>query len=466
VSYDDPEYVVENPSLHAGLSGDTLARAFTQPLSYNWIPLTSLSLQLDHALFGFEPAGYHLVNLALHLASSLLLFAILLRTTGDPWPSAFVAAVFALHPLHVESVAWVSERKDVLSGLFWMLSMGAWVAWCERPSTTRYTALLAALGLGLLAKPSLVTLPAALLLLDFWPLGRLHRDSFGRCVLEKLPLATLAGCFAALTLHVQRATGAVASLSAFPFGPRLANALDSYLQYLAASLWPARLAVFYPHPLGSLPASRVALATVLLAALTAAALASARARPYVLVGWLWFLGNLVPVIGLVQVGMHARADRYMYLPLIGLALACAFAGRDLARRGRGAGLAVSAAGLCAVAGMALASHRQVATWRDSVSLYEHALAVVPGNFLAHYGLAGVLAGVGREAEVEPHLRAAIASQPGWPRSHLSLGDLLLHQGRPAEALESYERARRLGAGGPELAARLVELRTRLEAASP
>jgi hypothetical protein len=463
VSYDDPDYVLANPSLRAGLSWETLARSFAEPYFYNWTPLTSVSLLLDHALFGFEPAGYHLVNLALHLASSLLLFSLLLRATRAPWPSAFAAAVFALHPLHVESVAWVSERKDVLAGLFWMLALRAWVAWCERPGAARYAAVVAALGLGLLAKPSLVTLPGALLLVDFWPLGRLRRATLARRVLEKLPLAALAAVACVLTLHVQRATGAVASHAALPFGLRLANAVDSYLQYLIAAVWPARLAVFYPHPLGSLPAWRVALAAALLAALTAAALAAARARPYLAVGWLWFLGTLVPAIGLVQVGMHARADRYTYVPLIGLGLAAAFAGHDLARRGRAARLAACAAGIGAVAGMAVASHRQASTWRDSVTLYEHALTAVPGNFLAHYGLAGVLAGVGREAEVEPHLRAAIASHPGWPRSHLSLGDVLLRQGRTAEALESYERARALGAGGPELGARIAELRARLRA---
>jgi len=449
LKYDDGVYITENPYLRSGLTTENVVRAFTEPYESNWIPLTWISFQLNYELHGLEPAGFLLTNVVLHALSTLLLFAALTRMTRATWPSAFVAAVFAIHPLHVESVAWAAERKDALAGVFWMLGMLAWARYTERPSAGSYGIVALCLALGLLAKPVVVTLPFALLLLDFWPLRRLapagaaapwplDRVRLARAVLEKLPLLVLVAAASAVTFIVQRETGAMHYADRLPFDQRLANAAVSYVVYLAQSVWPSGLAVLYPHPGDGLPAWQVAGSAVVLALLSALALRWARTRPYLAVGWLWYLGTLVPMIGLVQVGLQAHADRYMYLPLVGLAIAAAWGAADLASPRRGARQLLAAAGTATIAALAFAASQQVNTWRDEVTLFERAIAVTENNFVAHKNLGAELLLRGRADEAEPHFREAVRIQPRWSDLRLDWADALAAQGRVGEALARIE----------------------------
>jgi len=468
VSYDDLVYVVENPNLRLGLGPAGLWRACL-PYEHNWLPLTFLSLLVDFSLYGLHAPGFLATNVLLHTASAWLLYAALARMTRATGASAFVAAVFALHPLHVESVAWVSERKDALAGFFWMLGLWCYARAQPLPSARARAAVALCLVMGLLSKPLLVSFPFALVLLDYWPLRKLTQAS-GRLapgrllgsLREKLPLFAIAALFAGITWWIQRATGAVNSFSALPLGARLANALDSYAAYLADALWPSGLAVFYPHPLGALPALEVAAAALLLAGVSLVAFAWRRSNPALLAGWLWFGGTLVPMIGIVQVGMHARADRYMYVPLIGIAVALAFTLEPLARRGPLARRALGAAAAAAALALALASVEQLASWRDSVALYERALRVTRGNFLAHYGLAGALAGAAPLGFVQEHLERALSFRPGWApaqekllalraaRTALARGERALAAGALPAAQEQFEIVLASGFSPPEL----------------
>ena len=445
VGYDDYIYVVQNANLRDGLGVDALLRAF-RPYEVNWIPLTWISLQLDYALYGLDSGGYHLTNLALHALSAILLYLALASMTGGVWCSAFAAAVFALHPLHVESVAWVTERKDTLSGVFWMLTLCAYAHYCRRPGCVRrYLLVLGCLALGLMAKPMLVTLPFVLVLLDYWPLDRLRggRASAwpeGRALraslLEKLPMFGLAAGASAVTFWVQRAAGTVSALEAIPLGPRIANALESYVIYLWKAVWPTGLAAFYP--LSATPGWRAAAAAVFLAGVSVAAARLAAARPYFVVGWLWYLGTLIPVIGLVQVGMQARADRYTYLPLIGISMAVAWGAAELARRWRIPRAALSALALGALVALGVGAWRQARTWRNTEALYERALAVTEENFLAHKGYGNALLLQGQLDEAELHFAEAARLAPGWPKPRLGLADVALGRGRIEEALRAYQ----------------------------
>jgi len=443
VDLDDPALVTRNPNLPGGLTAAKVARAFAEPYHANWTPLATLSLQLDYALHGLEPAGYHVANAALHAAAALLLFLALARMTGSPGPSAFVAAVFALHPLHVESVAWVSERRDVLSGFFFGLTLLAYARHAERPSALRLAAATAAGVLGLLSKPMLVTLPAVLLLLDYWPLGRLSSPERAldgkqvrRALAEKLPLVAAVLALAWITFAVQGEGGARREL---PLDLRVANALCSYALYLRDALWPAHLAVFYPLPLGDVPRGAALASLLLLAGVTAAALRGARTRPYLAVGWLWFVGMLVPVIGLVPVGMQSRADRYTYLPLVGLALMAAFGAADLAGTSRRRRAVAAAAGVAATAAMALASAAQVRTWRDTESLFRHATAAVDDNWFAHHRLGAELRRRGRLDEALEEYTAALRIEPGFGAAQLEYASMLEEGGDTAAAVEHYQR---------------------------
>ena len=447
VDYDDHVYIASNPILEPGLGIEAVDRAFTRSHSANWIPLTWLSFLLDRALWGDAPAGYHLENVALHAASALVLFLALARATGALGCSAFVAAVFAIHPLHVESVAWAAERKDVLCGLFWMLGLLAWVYYAERPSPARWALAGLCVLLALLAKPIAVTLPGVLLLLDFWPLGRLlgpgrsgaAAAGLRRCVLEKLPFAAAAAGVAAVTWAVQRSGGGFASSPA-PIAARVANALTSTLAYLADAFWPSGLAVIYPHP-GPDWSPLAALGSgAVLASITWVAWRAARSHPWLLVGWLWYLVTLLPVIGLVQIGMHARADRYTYLPLVGLAIAVAWTGEALAGRARGRRRALALSASAAVASLAVAAWRQTATWRDDVALFSRALAVTERNFVAHYRLAAALARQGRLDEALLHTESALQLQPGLVAAHRQRASLLEQRGDLPAAIESASRA--------------------------
>jgi Flp pilus assembly protein TadD len=443
LAYDDDLYVTANRQVLSGLALDGVRWAFTTFHASNWHPLTWLSHMLDVSLFGPGPAGPHVVNAVLHAANSALLFLLLARTTGAARRSACVAALFALHPLHVQSVAWVAERKDVLSTLFAFLAAFGWIRYAERPSVARYLPVAACHALGLMAKPMLVTLPVLLFLLDFWPLGRLPvRDAeggfpwrrLGGLLAEKVPLILLSVACAALTLAAQSAGGATGGSAVFPLHARLGNAVVAYGLYAWKTLVPTGLAVFYPFPPAGRPAWQVAAAAAALAAGTGLALREAGRRPWLAFGWGWFLLSLVPVIGLVQVGGQAMADRYMYLPIVGLLVAAAWEGRELAARlgiGRNA---LAAAALLLAAGASVAARVELAHWRSDEALFGRALEVTEGNWLAHYDLGVVLEKAGRLDDAAAQYRETLRIDPRHARARTNLGGLLVRQGRAPEAL--------------------------------
>jgi protein O-mannosyl-transferase len=449
VDYDDYAYVTNNPHVQAGLTPESMKWALTTIDVVNWHPLTWLSFELDQYMYGWlsyglgRPVyafGFHLTNVVLHAANTVLLFLVLWRMTGRLGRSAFVAALFALHPLHVESVAWVAERKDVLSTLFWMLTMGAYVLYTERPGWFRYALVVVAFGLGLTAKSMLVTLPAVLFLLDYWPLGRLRSDSWLRLIGEKIPLLLLSLASAAITLFAQQKGGETNSLADMP--PRLANAMIACATYISKMVWPVGLIPFYPFPKQLMPDGLEA--GLLLAAVTILVLATARTRPYLIVGWLWYLGTLVPVIGVVQVlGCHSMADRYTYVPLIGLFIALTWAAAEGLK---GAGVrawASAAAGVVLLAGFAAGTWGQVGYWHDSVTLWRHTLAVNPENYMAfnNLGYEAMLKGNTQEAEAD--YRKAIEYGPDAELGYYSLGRILSGEGRVNEAVALYREAVRL-----------------------
>jgi Flp pilus assembly protein TadD len=456
VNYDDPQYVTSNPHVMAGLKGDSVRWAFTATEFHNWHPLTWLSLQLDYQLYGLRPWGYHLTSLLLHSANTVLLFLVFRWLTGAVWPSALVAALFAVHPLHVESVAWVAERKDVLSTFFGLVALAAYVYYVQRPSLLRFLPVLLALAFSLMAKPMLVTLPGIFLLLDYWPLGRLRIGgptlrtgctagavspapaSLALILGEKLPLVALAAASSVVTVYAQNKGGAMESLENLPFALRAGNAVVSYVHYVGMTLWPVGLAPFYPHPRAGLEEWQAAGAAVLLACLTVLVLASCRQRPYLAVGWLWYLGTLVPVIGLVQVGDQALADRYTYVPLIGLFVLAAWGLSDLVGHRPPLQPLLASAAAAALLACAFLTWRQLAFWHDSRSLWEHALQVTVDNHVAENNLGvACLAGKGTMEEAEQHLRRAIELKPDFWMGHASLGIALDKQGRLDEAITCY-----------------------------
>jgi protein O-mannosyl-transferase len=449
VGFDDDYLVYGNPHLRNGLSWAGVRWAFAADLLFDspnadyWTPLTALSRLVDVDLFGMEPAGHHVTNLLLHAITVVLLFLVLDSMTGARGRSAFVAAVFACHPLHVESVAWVTERKDMLSGLLFTVTLGAYVRYARAPGPGRFAGVVAALAAGLLAKPMLLTTPFVLLLLDLWPLGRLRLEEPGaaararRLLLEKWPLFLLtAGSVAATFVPLLRG-GRLTSLESLPLSARVGNAILGYATYVGQMLWPHPLAIPYPHP-GPPPAAAVLAAALILSAITGLCVRAARRRPPLLVGWLWFLGMLVPVVGLVQSGDHAHADRYMYLPSIGLALMLAWSVPAWAPR------AWAAAGALGVAACVVATRTQVRYWQSTTTLFSHAVAVTKDNFVAHNNLAAGLTVTGDVAGAEQHYRAALAIRPRYREARTGLGVLLMRQGRLAEALEQQQQAYRAG----------------------
>jgi tetratricopeptide (TPR) repeat protein len=449
VDYDDDYYISQNPNLKLGLGAEGLKWAFTESYGANWYPLTWLSLMIDFELFGMSAAAFHGVNLALHVASALLLFGVFLRMTGALGASAFVSAIFALHPTHVESVAWAAERKDVLSALFWMLTLWAYARYGAKPAPRRIALVSLFLALGLMSKPMLVTLPFVLLLLDAWPLGRLGKVPLSRLVLEKAPLFALVAISSVVTFIVQRAEGAVAPLQAYSLGTRAANALVAYAAYVGKAFWPSRLSPYYPHPGDGLPLWHAGAALAALAALTVLTLALARGNErlrFLPVGWLWYLGTLVPVIGLVQVGQQAMADRYTYLPYIGLSIIVAFGFSEIAKRFEVPRPTLAAAGALSLVALAAVASAQVRVWRDSVTLFEHALRVTAENPLAHINLGVAYLNRGRLEDAERELEAAIRLHPGAAEAHRALGAVRAKQNRSREALDLYRAALRLDPG--------------------
>jgi len=446
VNYDDGSYVSENPHIRAGLSRGGVIRAFTSPHAGMWHPLSSLSHMLDCELFGLNPASHHLTNLFFHIANTLLLFWVLKRMTGAVWPSAFVAAVFALHPLNVESVAWVSERKNVLSTFFWLLTMAAYTLYVSRPAVGRYLLTLFVFALGLMAKPMLVTLPFVLLLLDYWPFGRLQWKTSLRLVREKTPFFVLSALLSIVTFVVQRSAGVMPRAENLNY--RIANALVSYVRYIGKMVWPSRLAVFYPHPGAALPIWQVVAAVIFLIFVSIWVIGLSRNRRYLPVGWLWYLGTLVPVIGLVQVGGQAMADRYTYVPLIGIFIMVAWGLNDLLAKWRYRRPALAASALMVLLVLAVCSMLQLRYWRNSIALFERAIGVTSGNYIAHCGLAKPLYEQGRLDEAVAHYIESLRINPDFADTHIGLGIVLFEKGRTDEAFLHFTRALQLDPNSP------------------
>ena len=440
VAYDDGVYVAANPHVRDGLTAGSIAWAFVATENSNWHPVTWISHMLDVQLFGLDAGKHHRTSLLLHAANVVLLFLLLVRMTGALWRPALAAGLFAVHPLHVESVAWVAERKDVLSTTFWLLTIGAWLRWLDSRSVPRYVIVVVIFALGLMTKPMLVTLPFTLLLFDFWPLGRAGLPDLLK---EKAPLFAIAAASCAATVGAQRAGGALQTLERFPLSERLANALVSYAAYLGKVVWPSSLAVFYPYPhLGR--GFPIVLASALgLVAVTVVALRAARSAPYAAFGWLWYLGTLVPVIGLVQVGEQAMADRYTYVPLIGIFVAIAWGAGALADRWPVARPIVATAAACSIAACLAVTTNQVRTWKSSESLFTHALAVTQENWMAHNNLGGVLSDQGRLDGAVGHFGEVVRIRPEFAEGHYNLALALDRSDRPQEAIAQYQEAIRL-----------------------
>jgi protein O-mannosyl-transferase len=447
INYDDPAYVIENRHVKDGVTSDGVGWAFTASYVSNWHPLTWISLMLDHDLFGMNAAGYHWTNLILHGLAGLVLFFALVRMTGEVWCSGLVAGLFGVHPLHVESVAWVAERKDVLSGLFWMLGIWGYVRYVERSRPVRYVWMVLFFVLGLLSKPMVVTFPLVLLLLDYWPLGRMTagRQAVIRLVYEKIPLFFLSAASCVITFLVQSDGEAVASLQNLPFVQRIGNALVAYAHYLVKTVWPVNLAVFYPHP-GVWPTREVILSLALILLITWFVMTKKKRFPYLAVGWFWYLGTLVPVIGLVQVGAQAMADRYTYLPLIGIFVMAVWAGADILNRAK-AGAAIGgmiSGGLIAV--LIVMTQTQVGYWKDSFTLFMHANSVTDKNYQAQNNIGRALAAKNRYGEAEGYYREAMKSNPNYMPAYNNLGLTQMEQGNLVAAMHSFTEALRLKPG--------------------
>jgi Tfp pilus assembly protein PilF len=449
VNYDDDRYVAENPHIHDGLTWGTVTWAFTSTEQANWHPLTWISHALDYEFFHLNPAGHHFTSLLIHALNAVLLFLLLVRATNRVGPSLFVAGLFVFHPINVESVAWIAERKNVLSTLFFLLTIAAYGWYALKPGWQRYLAVATLFGMGLMSKPMVITLPCVLLLLDYWPLGRIRGSEspvvrppqmpMSKLLSEKLPLLALSVASAILTMQAQQAAGAMRSTLQFSLGVRLENAIVAYAMYLWKMVWPARLAPLYPHPGDSLAAWQITLSALALLVITGLVLGF-RAKRYLLMGWLWFLGTLVPVIGLVQVGDQAMADRYAYIPLIGIFVMITWAAADFAasRKIEAVWGIISAA--CILMALAFATHRQLSHWSSSYDLWSHTLAVTDHNFIAQDNLGGAFLLQGRSDEAYPHFQAAAEINPRDPMSHSNLGAYLQEHQRFREAVEQYNTA--------------------------
>lgn len=462
LKYDDDNYVTDNRNVKSGLSWQNVRWAFTTGYASNWHPLTWLSHMLDCEIF--EPdtnAGpHHLTSVLFHIANTLLLFIVLTRMTGALWASGFVAAVFGLHPLHVESVAWIAERKDVLSTFFWLLTMWAYARYAEKPKLLWYLITLALFALGLMAKPMLVTLPFVLLLLDYWPLKRMrfskmlgsddlqggHTQGSNRrtpilyLVLEKVPFFALTVISSFVTFIVQRKGGAMLGVEALSLKSRVDNAIVSYVTYIVKMIWPSQLGVLYPHPVGGLSTTKVIVCAVILMVATACVILLVRWRRYPLVGWLWYVGTLVPVIGLVQVGVQARADRYTYVPLTGLFIIVAWGLPELLRKWRYRKVLLGLLAGAVLAAMIGATSVQLRYWKNSITLFGHTLDVTRGNWPMHSNYAGVLKKAGDRERAIEHFNKALKIKPDSAEVHTGLGNVLADMGRLDDAIKHYRKA--------------------------
>jgi tetratricopeptide (TPR) repeat protein len=443
INYDDPRYVYENTKITGGLSISGIAWAFTHIHSMNWHPLTTISHMLDCQLYGLNAGWHHFTNVLLHTLAGILLFLALQQMTGAVWRSAFVAAVFAVHPLRVESVAWIAERKDLLIGVFFMLTLLAYVYYVRLPRVGRYLVVVFVFACGLMSKPMLVTLPLVLLVLDYWPLCRIGRQALeGRGqllipVLEKIPLIALSAASSVVTFLAQK--GAVGWTADLPILERINNAVVSYVLYIWQMLWPVNLAVFYPHPENRLPLWEIVSCLLLLICITAAAIALRKQRPYFVTGWLWYLGMLVPVIGLVQVGWQGRADRYTYLPQVGLYIAAVWGVADLTALYRHQRSILSSAAVLVIGALSLCAWVQTSYWRNSEKLFRHALAVTVNNDVAENNLGIVFLGQGKLDEAISLLQAAVDLRPDNSPAHENLAKALLQKGQVTDALIHYRK---------------------------
>ena len=458
INFDDNIYISENPHVRSGLTWNNIQWALSAELTSDsshadlWIPVTFFSHILTAELFGMNPSAHHLVNVALHILNTVLLFWVLRRMTRDLWPSAFVAALFAIHPLHVESVAWVTERKDVLSMLFFLLTIGAYVRYIEQPHFSRYFPIICLFALGLMAKPMLVTLPIVLLLLDYWPLGRIPLHDFklsgyfkgmGRLVWEKLPLFFLSAAFSVMTVISAQRAGATRSFEMLPLWTRIVNAFISYATYIRKMIWPTDLAVFYPYQVDSLSMWQVSVVGLLLLAATSAFIGWREKRPYWVTGWFLYLVTLLPVIGLVQAGRQAMADRYTYIPLIGVFIMLAWGIPDFVKNWRYRKILLPLAAALVLPALMICTRVQLSHWRNSITIFEHAIEVTNDNFTAHNNLGIALAADGRIEAAIAHYSEAIRINPTDERGHNNLGVAFIKQGKFEEAQSHYLEAMRL-----------------------
>ncbi|MGB8785440.1 MAG: tetratricopeptide repeat protein [Terriglobales bacterium] len=454
VNYDDPAYIADNPPVRAGVTWTTVKWAFTSFYEGNWDPLTWLSHALDCELFGLNPVGHHYMSVLLHAASSVLLFLLLQNATGFRWRSLIVAALFALHPINVESVAWAAERKNVLSMMFFLLALLAYGWYARKPDLRRYTAVVAAFVLALLSKPQVIALPFLLLLWDYWPLGRVGaasesgrgaegssisnpKFSTGRLVLEKVPLLLLSAASAGMAMKAQKLAGAVQPLSQSSLPLRLETAAISYVGYMGKAFWPSKLVALYPRPTRLYPGWEVAAALILLVIVTALVL-RARQRPYLAVGWFWFLGSLVPMIGLVQTGAQAMADRYAYIPSIGLFVMMTWLAADWSKSHRLPMPCLAMPALSCLLVLGVLTYWQVGYWHDTQSFWERTLALTHDNYVAEDNLGEVLFAQGKKEEGAAHFRAALAIRADDLPATLNLGAYEHERGNLPAAIDRYQ----------------------------
>lgn len=438
VNFDDPGYVANNTHVVAGLSWYGTIWAFTHVHSQNWHPLTTISHMLDCQLFGLKAGGHHFVNVLWHSAAAVLLFLVLEQMTNSLWASAFVAAVFAIHPLRVESVAWIAERKDVLSGFFFMLTLLAYFRWTQKQTLGRYLTMSIVFALGLMSKPMLVTLPIILLLLDYWPLNRFQPSATAKLIVEKLPLFALSLGSCVATLWAQNL--ALGSTALLPLKWRIANAVVSYVDYIRQMLWPIDLTPFYIHPENRLELWRLGVAAMVLIGITAIAFVRRKKNPYLIVGWFWYLVMLVPVIGIIQVGLQGHADRYTYLPQIGLYAALVWLIRDLTKSWMPRKIVLAASAAIVLGTLSILSWKQTTHWRDSETLWRYALAMTPANDVANVGLGGILFVRGEIDEAIECYRRALWHRDGNAAAHYGLGKALATKQKTDEAIFHFEKA--------------------------
>ncbi|MEJ2092422.1 MAG: tetratricopeptide repeat protein [Syntrophobacterales bacterium] len=465
ITLDDDMYVTNNPLVLAGLTWTGVKWAFVARHSSNWHPLTWLSHMLDSQLYGSWAGGHHVTNIVFHLANIILLFLFLVRVTQALWPSALVAALFALHPLHVESVAWVSERKDVLSAFFWIATMWAYAEYTFVPTIWRYLAVFVLFALGLMAKPMLVTLPFVLLLLDYWPLRRIKglapvpaysradtpppgpaKQSAWRLIYEKIPLFTLSAVSCLITLSAQSHSGSVMPLYIRPLGPRIANALVAYVKYVVKMFWPPPMAMFYP--LNPVPWWQALAAALVLLTVTALMLSRAQRSPYLAVGWLWYLGTMVPVIGLVQVGGQAMADRYTYIPFIGLFIIVVWGIFELTASWRFRKVILALGTAAVLVACWWATWVQIGYWRNSETLFLHAIRVTGPNYMAYNHLGMYYANEGKINQAITMYKNALITAPAYPPAYNNLGIIYANQGKFDQAIALFKKAIQLTPGNP------------------